>query len=148
MQVRKVLSLFCFMLMNSLLLFSTCPKSTPNGSLISNLATERGTFKVLAKSARTYILGHHGRYITVVDTENCLSALCLSNQTTLRAIRILANLKSPLRFTVDFQVKDPALRSSCFFGQRRQLPLHYACLTQSGLRASVGCPQKLVIFMR
>jgi hypothetical protein len=108
MQVRKVLSLFCFMLMNSLLLFSTCPKSTPNGSLISNLATERGTFKVLAKSARTYILGHHGRYITVVDTESCLSALCLSNQTTLRAIRILTNLKSPLRFTVDFQVKDPA----------------------------------------
>jgi hypothetical protein len=94
--------------MNSLLLFSTCPKSIPNGTLISNLATDRGTFKVLAKSARTYILGHNDRYITVVDTDNSLSALDLSNQTTLRVIRIIANLKSPLRFTVDFQVKDPA----------------------------------------
>ena len=105
MLVRKIVSLFC--LMNSLLLFSTCPKSTPNGSLISNLSTDRGTFKLLAKSARTCILGHNDRYITVVDTDSSLSGLCLSNQTTLKAIRILANLKSPLRFTVDFKVKDP-----------------------------------------
>jgi hypothetical protein len=106
MLVRKVISLLCFM--TSLLLFATCPKSTPNGSLISKLATDRGIFKLLAKSAGSYILGHDDRYITVVDADDSLSALCLSNQTTLRAIRILDNHNSPLRFTVEFQVKDPA----------------------------------------
>ncbi len=41
--------------------YSSRPKSNPNGSLISNLATDRGTFKLLAKSARTYIIGHDDR---------------------------------------------------------------------------------------
>ena len=94
--------------MTSLLLFATSPKTTPNGSLLSKLATDCGTFNLLAKGGETYVLGHDDRYITVVDADDSLSALCLSNQTTLRAIRILANLKSPLRFTVEFQVKDPA----------------------------------------
>ena len=106
MLLRKVVSLLC--VMTSLLLFATCPKSTPNGSLLSNLATDSGTFKLLGKRGGTYVLGHANQYITVVDTDDTLSALCLSNQTTLRAIRILANLKSPLRFTVEFQVKDPS----------------------------------------
>jgi hypothetical protein len=98
--------------MASHLLFATCPKSTPNGSLISNLATDRGTFKLLAKCAGSYVLGHDDRYITVVDADDSLSALCLSNKTTLRATRILANLKSPLRFTVEFQVTDPLYTAS------------------------------------
>ena len=110
MLVRKVISLLC--LMTSLLLFATCPKSTPNGSLISKLATDRGIFKLLAKGAGSYILGHDDRYITVVDADGSLSALCLSNKTTLRATRILANHKSPLRYTVEFQVTDPLCTAS------------------------------------
>ena len=98
--------------MASHLLFATCPKSTPNGSLLSNLATDRGTFKLLAKSAESYILGHNDQYITVSDTDKSLSALWLSNKTTLRATRILANHKSPLRFTVEFQVTDPLYTAS------------------------------------
>ncbi len=97
MLVCKVISLLCLMAS----LFATCPKSTPNGSLLSKLATDCGTFKLLGKRGGTYIQGHDDQCITVVDTNDSLSALSLSNQTTLSATRILGKLRSSRTSTVE-----------------------------------------------
>jgi hypothetical protein len=95
--------------MASHLLFDTCPKSIPNGTLISKLATDSGTFKLLGgKAGGTYILGHEDRYISVVDNDNSLSVLHLSNLTTLKATRIVSKFNASRSFTVEFKVNDPS----------------------------------------
>jgi hypothetical protein len=94
--------------MASHLLFATCPKTIPNGALLSKLATDSGTFKLLGKGGGTYILGHEDRYISVVDTDNSLSALHLSNKTTLKATRIVGKFNASRSFTVEFKVNDPS----------------------------------------
>jgi hypothetical protein len=100
--------------MASHLLFATCPKSFPNGALISKLATDSGTFKLLGKAGGTYILGYEDRYISVVDNDNSLSAVPLSNLTTLKATRIVSKLNASRSFTVEFQVNDPSFHKSVF----------------------------------
>jgi hypothetical protein len=95
--------------MASHLLFATCPKNIPNGSLISKLATESGTFKLLGKTGGTYVLGHEDRYISVVDNDSSLSALHLSNLTTLKATRIVDKFNASRSFTVEFQINDPSI---------------------------------------
>ena len=94
--------------MASYLLFATCPKSIPNGALLSKLATDSGTFKLLGKAGGTYILGHEDCYISVVDKDSSLSALHLTNQTTLKATRIVGKFNASRSFTVEFQVNDPS----------------------------------------
>ncbi len=94
MLLRTVISLIC--LMASHFLFATCPKTIPNGALLSKLATDSGTFKLLGKTGGTYILGYQDRYISVVDNDNSLSALNLSNLTTLKAIRILGKINASI----------------------------------------------------
>ena len=102
-----VVSLICFM--SSHLLFATCPKSFPNGALISKLATDSGTFKLLGgKGGGTYILGHEDCYVSVVNIDNSMSALHLTNQTTLKATRIVGKINASRSFTVEFQVNDPS----------------------------------------
>ena len=105
-----VINLIC--LMASHLLFDTCPKSIPNGTLISKLATDSGTFKLLGKGGGTYILGHEDRYISVVDNDNSLSALQLTNLTTLKATHIVAKFNASRSFTVEFQVNDPSFHNT------------------------------------
>jgi hypothetical protein len=97
--------------MASHFLFATCPKTIPNGALLSKLATDSGTFKLLGKTGGTYILGYQDRYISVVDNDKTLSALTLSNLTTLKAIRILGKINASRSFTVEFQINDPSFVS-------------------------------------